>query len=803
MRLSMAWLQTLLPFELQVEQVCERLTEAGIEVGTVEPAAPAFHGVQVARILAVETLAEGSHLKLAQLQVGQDACRVVTGAPNARPGLLVPWARPGAMLPSGRGIEAASFQGMVSEGMLCSSAELGLDDDDRGLMELPADVSCGADLRLALGLDDDLVITLELTPNRADCLSVLGVARELVALWPEQGKHPALPACQELAIQNHRLPMSVSVEATDGCLAYAGRLLSIGHQDAFTPSWMRERLRRSGMRCIHPIVDITNYVMLETGQPLHAFDAGHLQSPITIRWARPEETILLLDGRTMPLQQNMLVVADGSEPLALAGIMGGASSAVRPDTRDVFLESALFAPQAVRSALRCGAPHTEASHRFERGVARKGQRLALDRASALLQEWVGAAPGPMSAHGLQQPLPTFPVNARHVARRLGYPVEREEIVSILERVGAQSEILPQEQEDELLVTAPAHRWDMTSEVDVAEEVARLKGYQHIPRRLQPPLGGSMAPLAQASPRQMAQQLVHRGFFEVINYSFISRAMQQMMPDAAALPLANPLSEDGVALRTSLLPGLVGVLRHNLSYRRGMVRIFELGTVFHGQQDAVQETCHLGMLMAGDAWPEQWGASRRSLDFYDLKGEVEALLDMVGHCERSHVPLRDHPLLHPGQAASIVCPDGRVLGILGTLHPRHAADLQLEGMVVLAELYVTAWQQGNRPVAQLPPRFPAMRRDISLLVPEQVSAALLMESCRRHGGALLEDVVLFDVYRGKGVDAGLKSIAIGLSFRDRRHTLDDKVVQERLHAIICGLQADCGAELRATHDHHQG
>jgi phenylalanyl-tRNA synthetase beta chain len=797
----MAWLQTLLPFELQVEQVCERLTDAGIEVGSVEPAAPSFHGVHVARILAAEPLAEGSHLLLCRLQVGQDTCCVVTGAPNARPGLLAPLARPGALLPNERRIEASTFRGIVSEGMLCSSAELGLDDDDRGLMELAPDVSVGEDLRLALGLDGDLVITLELTPNRADCLSVLGVARELAALWHEQGRSPLLPACQELILQNHGPTMPVSVEATDGCLAYAGRLLSIGKQDAFTPSWMRERLRRSGMRCIHPIVDITNHVMLETGQPLHAFDAGRLQPPITIRWARPGETIVLLDGRTMALQQNMLVVADGSESLALAGIMGGALSAVRPDTRDVFLESALFAPQAVRSALRCGAPHTEASHRFERGVARTGQRLVLDRASALLQEWVGAAAGPMSAHGLQQPLPAFAVNARHVAQRLGYLVERQEIVSILERVGAQSEILPQE--EELLVTAPAHRWDMIGEVDVVEEVARLKGYQHIPRRLQPPLGGTMASLAQVSLRQMAQQLVHRGFFEVINYSFTSRAMQQMTSDVPALPLANPLSEDGAVLRTSLLPGLLGVLRHNVSYRRGMVHIFELGTVFHDRQDALQEANHLGMLMAGDAWPEQWGAARRLLDFYDLKGEVEALLDTAGHFERRYVPLGDHPLLHPGQAASIVCPDGRLLGILGTLHPRHAADLQLEEVVVLAELYVTAWQQGSRPVAQLPPRFPAMRRDISLLVPEQVSAALLMESCRRHGGALLEDMVLFDVFRGKGVDAGLKSIAIGLSFRDRRHTLDDRVVQERLHAIICGLQAECGAELRATHDHHQG
>ena len=801
MRLSMAWLQTLLPFELQVEQVCERLTDAGIEVGSVEPAAPVFHGVHVSRILATEPLAEGSHLLLCQLQVGQDTCRVVTGAPNARPGLLVPLARPGALLPNERRIEVSTFRGIVSEGMLCSSAELGLDDDDRGLMELAPDVSCGADLRLVLGLDDDVVMTLELTPNRADCLSVLGVARELAALWPEQDKHPVLPACQELIFQNHGPTMPISVEATDGCLAYAGRLLRIGKQDAFTPSWMRERLRRSGMRCIHPIVDITNYVMLETGQPLHAFDAGHLQPPITIRWARPGETIVLLDGRTMTLQQNMLVVADGSESLALAGIMGGALSAVRTDTRDVFLESALFAPQTVRSALRCGAPHTEASHRFERGVARQGQQLALDRASALLQEWVGATAGPMSAHGLQQPLPAFPVNARHVAQRLGYPVERDEIVSMLERVGAQSEILPQE--DELLVTAPAHRWDMTSMVDVAEEVARLKGYQYIPRRLQPPLGGSMASLALVSSRLMAQQLVHRGFFEVINYSFISRTMQQMTPDVTAWPLANPLSDDGAVLRTSLLPGLLGVLRHNVSYRRGMVHIFELGTVFHDRQDALQEANHLGMLMAGDAWPEQWGAARRLLDFYDLKGEVEALLDTAGHFERRYVPLGDHPLLHPGQAASIVCPDGRVLGILGALHPRHAADLQLEEVVVLAELYVTAWRQGSRPLAQLPPRFPAMRRDISLLVPEQVSAALLMESCRRLGGALLEDVVLFDVYRGKGVDAGLKSIAIGLSFRDRRHTLDERVVQERLHAIICGLQAECGAELRATHDHHQG
>ncbi len=801
MQISMAWLQALLPFELQAEWVCERLTAAGIEVSAVMPAAPVFQGVQVARILSVEPISADSHLVLCKLQVGQETPQVITGAPNARPGLLVPWARPGALLPKERQIASATLRGIVSEGMLCSSAELGLDDDEHGLLELAPDVRCGDDVRLALALDGDVVMTLELTPNRADCLSALGIARELAAL-AGQGHVPVLPSCQELVVERHRPSMPVSVAAADACLAYAGRLLGIGRQDGYTPTWMRERLRRSGMRSIHPIVDVTNYVMLETGQPLHAFDANQLRPPITIRWARSGEDIALLNGNTMTMQQNMLVVADGCKPLALAGIMGDASSAVRTDTSLVFLESALFAPQAVRSALREGAPHTEASYRFERGVSRRGQQLALDRASALLQELVAAVAGPMSAHGLEQALPSFVVRTRRVAQRLGYPVERKEIITIMERLGARSEPYPEE-EDALLVTAPAHRWDMVCEADVAEEVARLKGYQHIPRHLQPPLGGRMASIKQADLRLMVQQLVHRGFFEVINYSFISWAMQQMLPGLQALPLANPLSADGAVLRTSLLPGMLGVLRHNLAYRRGLMRMFELGTVFDGQQGMVREASHLGLLMTGDAMPEQWGAAPRALDFYDLKGEVEALLEMSGHPERSYVPLQDHPLLHPGQAAAIYHPDGRLFGILGTLHPNHASGLQIEGDVVLAELFLPAWQHRNRPLAVPPPRFPGMRRDISVLVPEPVPAASLVESCRRHGGTLLEDVVLFDVYRGKGVDEGWKSMAIGLSFRDRKHTLDEGIVQKTLQTIMLGLQVDCGAELRAAYDHHQG
>jgi phenylalanyl-tRNA synthetase beta chain len=801
MQISMAWLQSLLPFELRADWVCERLTDAGIEVGSVVPAAPSFHGVVVARILAAEPVSESSHLVRCRLQVGQETCSVVTGASNARSGLLVPLARPGALLPTGRAIDAAYFQGVVSEGMVCSAAELGLDDDARGLMELAPDVSCGADLRQALGLDHDLVLTLELTPNRADCLSALGIAREL-AILEGHGHGPGLPACQELALDGHQVPIPISVEATDGCLAYAGRPLGIGQQNAFTPTWMRERLRRSGMRIIHPVVDITNYVMLETGQPLHAFDADLLQPPISIRWAGPEETLMLLDGRTMNLQREMLVIADGHGPLALAGIMGGVSSAIREGTRRLFLESALFTPQAIRAALRRNAPHTEASHRFERGVPRNHQHMALDRASALLQEWAGAAAGPMSAHGLQQPLPTFSVRAWHVTKRLGQTVECQEIISILQSIGAQSEVIPEEK-DALLVTAPAHRWDLTAEVDVVEEVARLKGYQNIPRRMQPPLGGTMASMRQVSQRLMAQQLVHRGFFEVINYSFTSRAMQQIASKGVALPIANPLSEDGAVLRTSLLPGLLGVLRHNLAYRRGMVRIFEMGTVFHDQQAIVEEASHLGLLMAGHALPEQWGSEPRVMDFYDLKGEVEALLDQAGHHGREYAPLRDHPLLHPGQAALLKHRDGRVLGILGVLHPGQATALHVEGTVLLAELFLPAWQPREEPIAQVPPRFPSVRRDISVVVPEAVPAVSLLECCRRHGGALLEDVVLFDVYRGKGVETGWKSMAVGLSFRDRRHTLDDSMVQQALQDVIHGLQVDCKAELRAFHDHHQG
>lgn len=801
MQISMAWLQTLLPFELHAQWVCERLTDAGIEVSAVEPAAPPFHGVHVARILSVAPISAESHLVRCLVEVGQETHQVVTGAPNARPGLLVPWARPGAVLPKERQITSATLQGMVSEGMLCSSAELGLDEDESALMELSPDVRCGDDVRLALALDGDVVMTLDVTPNRADCLSALGIARELAAL-SGQRHAPILPSCQELVVEPQRGAMPISVEASDACLAYAGRLLAIGRQDGYTPSWMRERLRRSGLRSIHPIVDVTNYVMLETGQPLHAFDANQVSPPITIRWARPGEAISLLNGNTMTMQQRMLVVADACKPLALAGIMGDASSAVRSNTSLVFLESALFAPQAVRAALREGAPHTEASYRFERGVSRQGQQLALDRASALLQELVAAAAGPLSAHGLEQVLPSFVVRVSRVAQRLGYPVERNEIITFMERLGARSEPYPEEQ-DALLVTAPAHRWDMVCEADVAEEVARLKGYQHMPRHLQPPMGGQMASIKQVDQRLLAQQLVHRGFFEVINYSFISWTMQQMLPGARALPLANPLSADGAVLRTSLLPGMLGVLRHNLAYRRGMMRLFELGTVFEDHQGMVRETSHLGLLMAGDAMPEQWGVTPRAMDFYDLKGEVEALLELSGHPQQNYVPVQDHPLLHPGQAAAMYHPDGRLFGILGALHPHHATGLQVAGDVLLAELYLPAWQPRNKPMAVLPPRFPGVRRDISVLVPEPVTAAQLMESCRRHGGALLEDVVLFDVYRGKGVDEGWKSMAIGLLFRHRKHTLDERIVQQNLQTIIEGLQADCGAELRAAHDHHQG
>ncbi|MFZ5536013.1 MAG: phenylalanine--tRNA ligase subunit beta [Pseudomonadota bacterium] len=791
MRFSEHWLRAWVNPALTAEQLGAQLTMAGLELDALEPAAPPFSGVVVARILAAEPHPDADKLRVCQVDDGTGhPVQVVCGAPNARAGLMAAFARVGAQLPGGLAIKQAKLRGVESFGMLCGADELGLAGYPDGLLELPTDAPVGEDLRTYLDLDDQ-VIELGLTPNRGDCLSILGLARETAAQngLPLGGPTLApVPACSDAAVR-------VTVSAPAACPRYCARVIEGLATDATTPLWMSERLRRCGLRPIHPIVDVTNYVMLELGQPLHAFDLDRLQGGLDVRLARAGESLAALDGKTLNLEADMLVIADAQGPVALAGIIGGQDSGVRAGTTRIVLESAYFSPETLAGRARRLGLHTDAAHRFERGTDPELPRTAIERATELLCELFGGTPGPVVEVSHPEHLPTRrPILLRRarIERLLGFTLTDAEVEGLLTRLGMQLTPVG----EGWSVIAPSHRHDITIEVDLIEELARLHGYDKLPARL------PSAELAiQPRPEQrlgldaLRERLVTLGYREVITYSFVDTPLlEKLTPHQPPLVLANPISSEMAAMRTTLWAGLIHTLRHNLNRQQERVRIFESGLRFVQGEDGLKQEPMFAGLVFGDALPEQWGDKARRADFFDLKGDLEALLEFGGLQRRVQWTRAHHPALHPGLSTRLLL-DGEELGWAGVLHPSLEKALDLPGQVLLFELHQTLLLQRRVPRYQPVSRFPVIRRDLALLVPDAVSSAEVLACLREEAPAFLREVEVFDVYRGQGVPDTFASIAIRLILQDNERTLGDSDVDHLIAAMLARLQSRFGITLR--------
>lgn len=790
MKFSDQWLRKWVDHGLSPEQLGHRLTMAGLELDGIEPAAPAFSGVVVGHVLAVEPHPDADKLRVCQVEDGsEETAQVVCGAPNVHVGMRVPFARIGAVLPGDFRIKKAKLRGVASQGMLCSAKELGLAEASEGLMPLPSDAPTGADLRDYLGLDD-AILEVDLTPNRADCLSLAGIARETALLT---GRPLHVPDIDPVpAAQSARL--AIDIQAPAACPRYAGRVIQGVNPQAATPLWLKERLRRSGIRSISPLVDVTNYVLIELGQPMHAFDLAKLDGGIVVRMAQAGEALTLLDGQTVTLDPDVLVIADQRAAQAMAGVMGGEGSAVSDATTDIFLESAFFAPEAIAGRARRHGLHTDSSHRFERGVDPALQVRALERATQLVLDICGGRPGPVvdieSEAGQERQ--AISLRAARIERLLGAQIAEEEVDGILDRLGCRVHPVAGGWQ----VTPPSFRFDLAIEADLIEEIARVHGYDNLPSRAHPYAPAIRPePEARVAVDRLRELLVDRGYQEAITFSFVDPAMEALFaPAAEPLRLANPISSELAVMRSTLWAGLVKAVQHNLNRQQDRVRLFETGLSFVGQGEALMQTPQLAGILCGDVLPEQWGAPARPADFFDLKGDVEALLGLAHLGERVEYRVESHPALHPGQSARIHL-DGRPIGWLGALHPVLEKTLDLGRRTFVFELELNEITKGC--VAKFEPlsKFPAIRRDIAVLVDEAVQASQLAAAIRACGIPELREFHVFDTYTGKGVPTGRKSLALGLILQDLSRTLTDDEVESIVKTVVARLGDDVGADLR--------
>jgi phenylalanyl-tRNA synthetase beta chain len=791
MRFSEAWLREWVDPPLDTQALADQLSLSGLEVDAVEAAAPHFSGVVVGHVQQVEPHANAEKLRVCQVDLGDGVpVGIVCGAANVAAGQRVAVAAVGARLPGDFKIKRAKLRGVESNGMICSASELGLAESSDGILVLPGDAPVGEDLRAWMALDDHC-IELDLTPDRADCLSVAGVAREVAVLNRVDLHVPRIEPVA--ALSEARVPVQLMAPAA--CPRYLCRVVRNLDPRAATPLWMQERLRRSGLRSLGIVVDVTNYVLLELGQPMHAFDLESIRAPIEVRMARAGEALRLLNGDRVELRDDTLVIADAAQPIALAGIMGGADTAVGDDTRDILLEAAFFAPASISGKARSYGLHTDSSHRFERGVDATRCALAMERATALLLAVAGGEPGPVTEAVAAASLPTAPTIAlrrRRIAQLLGLALDDAAVMDILERLGMTLTGVA----DGWQVTPPPARFDLQLEVDLIAELGRVHGYDRIPVTHARSAAATRAPLEMAyDPQRARRLLLDRGYFEAVTYSFVSPELQQLVePEQTPLALANPLSAELSVMRTSLWPGLLQALRQNLARQQSRVRLFESGLRFRPDGDALHQEPMLAGAIVGPVLPEQWGAAAVDADFFDVKADVEALLQAAGcGAELVFAPAR-RSALHPGQAARVER-SGRVVGWLGSIHPSLAARLDLPATVQLFELETSALGGAARPAFAPLSKFPSIRRDIAVVVDLAVDFAAIERSIRATAGELLRDVKLFDVYVGEKVDSGRKSIALGLILQATSQTLTEDDVGRVMGRVLDGLQADVGAVLR--------
>ncbi|MCI8211169.1 phenylalanine--tRNA ligase subunit beta [Pseudomonas sp. S25] len=791
MKFSEQWLRGWVSPQVSRDELVARLSMAGLEVDSVTPAAGVFSGVVVGEVLSTEQHPDADKLRVCQVSNGSETFQVVCGAPNVRPGLKIPFAMIGSELPGDFKIKKAKLRGVESNGMLCSQSELQVGEGNDGLMELPADAPVGEDFRVYLELDD-ASIEVDLTPNRGDCLSLAGLAREVGALYAAP---VAVPAVAAVAV-THDEVRPVDVLATNACPRYLGRVIRNVDLSRPTPLWMVERLRRSDIRSIDAVVDITNYVMIELGQPLHAFDLAEINGGIRVRMAEEGEKLVLLDGQEVSLRSDTLVIADHQRALAIAGVMGGEHSGVSSSTRDVFLESAFFDQIAVAGKARSYGLHTDASHRYERGVDWQLARKAMERATGLLLEITGGEAGPVIEAVSEKDLPSIaPVTLRaeRIEQMLGLKMDPAEIEGLLTGLGL---TVSAEAAGQWRVEVPSHRFDISLEVDLIEELARLYGYNRLPVRYPQ---ARLAPQAKAEARsdlpELRRLLVARGYQEAITYSFIDpKQFELFSPGAEPLLLANPISNDMAAMRASLWPGLVKSLQHNLNRQQDRVRLFESGLRFVGQLDGLKQEPMLAGVVCGSRLPEGWAQGRDVVDFFDVKADVEAVLGFAGALDAFTFVPGKHPALHPGQTARIER-DGREVGYVGAIHPELSKTLGLDRPVFVFELVLAEVALGKMPKFQELSRFPEVRRDLALLADEGVPATAVLDVIRENAGEWLTDLRLFDVYQGKGIDPHRKSLAVGLTWQHPSRTLNDDEVNAATHKILTSLEERLNATLR--------
>jgi phenylalanyl-tRNA synthetase beta chain len=788
-KFSENWLREWVNPKISTEELVAQLTMAGLEVDSVEPAANKFTGVIVGEVLSVEKHPDADKLNVCQVSSGKENFQVVCGAPNVAAGQKVPFALVGAELADDFKIKQAKLRGLESNGMLCSAEELGLAEKSDGILELPLDATVGQDFRDYLNLDDS-IIDVDLTPNRGDCLSVQGIAREAAVLNKTSVSTPELDEVASTIDDVFPVELLSPVD----CPRYLGRVIKNVDVSAVSPVWLKEKLRRSGIRSIDPAVDVTNYVMLELGQPLHAFDLDILSKGIRVRRANKAEKLVLLDGREVELNEETLVIADHEKALAIAGVMGGEHSGVSKNTNHLFLESAFFNPLNIAGKARNYGMHTDASHRFERGVDYELPRLAIERATRLLLDIVGGEPGPVVVTDADLPESrTVKLRASKVLGLLGLDIPAADIEDILSRLGLE---VIEKDAGSWLFKVPSWRFDISIEADLIEEVARVYGYDNLPiSRSTTDSRLNSSSENKLSIKQLRRRLISLGYQEVISYSFVEPEMESSLslPQSDAITLSNPISSEMSVMRRSLWPGLIQTLKHNQNRQQDRVRIFESGLVF-SKTDAIQQEAMLGGLIWGNQSPEQWGEKGRPVDFYDIKGDVESLLSMTNDIAVFRFESAEHPGLQTGQSARILRGQ-QCIGWLGALNPQLQKTLDIPAKVYLFELAMNGLLDAALTKVTALSKYPSVRRDIALVLDTGVNYTELEQLIRQQAGENLERVVLFDVYQGENIQAGKQSMAIGLIFQNPSRTLNDDEINSIINSCIKALEAQFNAELR--------
>ncbi len=790
MKISEKWLREWVDPAMTTRELAHLITMAGLEVEGVGPVAGEFTGVAVAEIISVEQHPNADKLRVCVVNTGSETVQIVCAAPNAQAGLKTPLAMIGGVLPGKFKIKQAKLRGIESQGMLCAGAELQLSDDEDGLLELAADAPVGKDLRDYLDLDDQ-VIEVDLTPDRADCLGLRGVAREVGLLTQTAVNEPTIDTIPETIADT----FPVAIQNPESCARFCGRVIKGIDINRPSPLWLRERLRRAGLRPIDAVVDITNYVLLELGQPMHAFDHAKLQGGIVVRSALANESIDLLDGQSVELQEGTLLITDEGGPVAMAGIMGGASTAVSHETTDIMFEAAFFNPLALAGQARAYGLHTEASHRFERGVDYQLQRVAMERATQLAVEIVGGEAGPITEVIAEAHLPVVaPVILRRarIKRLLGFQLDDAEVERILAGLG----LGVVGNDTGWTVTVPSWRFDISIEADLLEELARVYGYNNLPvKHIRSDLAIKRTQEHIVSIRHIRRRMTSRGYQEAVTYSFVDPAGQQVFdPNVDPVPVQNPISTDLSVMRTSLFPGLMDSLVRNVNRQQSRVRLFETGLRFLPIGDELDQRPTLAAVITGRRMQESWNEQGALVDFYDVKGDVEALLGLTGCLDEFRFEAAERAGLHPGQTAALFR-ENELVGYLGALHPASLRHYGMSGTVFAFEVDLKALQNAALPNFEALPKYPETRRDLAVIVDKEVAAAELVRNVSTAAGTYLKDLRLFDVYEGKGIDPKRKSLALGLTFQDPSRTLSDEEINKNVDQVIDLLKKIYNAELR--------